>query len=194
VSASASDVVALPDYRIVPARRHDLAELSAIELAAARLLTGQAPTSVLEETTSASELSDACLHGRLWVALADHVPVGFAHVVVHEPRVAHLEELDVHPEHGRRGLGRRLVSTVCTWAATRGYDAVTLTTFRHVPWNMPFYQRLGFEAIPTEDLSPALQWVVGEEARRGLDPARRVVMRRLCVIEQRTPAPYSAHG
>jgi hypothetical protein len=43
---------------------------------------------------------------------------------------------------------------------------------------MPFYARLGFEVIPTEELSPALRSVVEDETRRGLDPTRRVAMRR----------------
>ena len=106
--------------------------------------------------------------------------MGFAHVVVLEPAVAHLEEIDVLPEHGRRGLGSRLVMAVCDWAESAGYRSVTLTTFRDVPWNMPFYARLGFEVIPPEALSPALQSVVRDETRRGLDPTRRVAMRRQC--------------
>ena len=171
---------ALHRYRVVHARPHDLPLLPAIELAAARLLTGHAPAAVLAETTTQFAFREAWRHGRLWVALADHVPVGFAHVVVREPGVAHLEELDVHPEHGRRGLGRWLVTTVCTWAMSRGFSAVTLTTFRDVPWNMPFYQRLGFGVVPSGEISPALLSVVIDEYRRGLDPERRVVMRRWC--------------
>ncbi|MGE5242757.1 MAG: GNAT family N-acetyltransferase [Betaproteobacteria bacterium] len=169
-----------PVYTFAPARPGDLAVLPAIELAAARLLAGHAPESVLSETTSDEVLNTAQRRGHLWVALADDVPVGFAHIEVIEPTVAHLEEIDVHPRHGRRGLGTTLVRAVCAWAAAAGCHAVTLTTFRDVPWNMPFYARLGFETIPSEALSPALRAVVQDETRRGLDPARRVVMRRLC--------------
>jgi GNAT superfamily N-acetyltransferase len=127
-------------------------------------------------------LKTAQAHGHLWVALAGDVPVGFAHVEVLEATVAHLEEIDVHPEHGRRGVGRRLVRAVCTWAETNGYRAVTLTTFRDVPFNMPFYARLGFDVIPPEELSAALRVVVQDETRRGLDAARRVAMRRTCAV------------
>lgn len=172
----------IPIYKITPARPNDLSLLPAIELAAAKLLAGHAPESVLTETTSQEELKDAQSHGHLWVALADDVPVGFAHVEVIEPTAAHLEEIDVHPEHGRRGLGSRLVLAICTWAATAGYRSVTLTTFRDVPWNMPFYARLGFEVIPPDELSPALISVVQDETCRGLDPTHRVVMRRPCVV------------
>jgi putative acetyltransferase len=169
-----------PIYKITTPRSKDLSLLPAIELAAARLLAGHAPESVLIETTPDAVLKAAQAHGRLWVALAEDVPVGFAHVEILEPSVAHLEEIDVHPEHGRRGLGKRLVMDVCLWAATAGYRAVTLTTFREVPFNMPFYARLGFEVIPSEELSSALRVAVEDETRRGLDPARRVAMRRSC--------------
>ena len=165
-----NDLATCPVYTITQARREDLAALPVIELAAARLLAGHAPDAVLNETTSEDVLKAAQGRGQLWVALADEVPVGFAHIEVIEPTVAHLEEIDVHPQHGRRGLGTRLVRAVCAWAVASGYHSVTLTTFRDVPWNMPFYARLGFEVIPSEALSPALRSVVLDETRRGLDP------------------------
>jgi len=37
--------------------------------------------------------------------------------------------------------------------------------------------QLGFEVIPGAELSSVLHWVLEEEARRGLDPSRRVAMR-----------------
>ena len=169
-------------YTITRARPKDLAVLPTIELAAARLLVGHAPESILNETTSDEVLKTAQRHGYLWVALADDVPVGFAHIEVIEPTVAHLEEIDVHPQHGRRGLGTKLVRAICAWAIAAGYHSVTLTTFRDVPWNMPFYARLGFEVIPPVALSPALRSVVQDETRRGLDPTRRVAMRRPCGV------------
>jgi GNAT superfamily N-acetyltransferase len=167
-----------PSYRIIAARPSDLPLVPAIELAAGTLLAGHAPASVLEETTSQADLEDAQQRGQLWVALADDVAVGFARLTLLEPGIAHLEEIDVCPEHGRRGLGRRLVITVCQWAAINGYSGVTLTTFRDVPWNMPFYARLGFDEIPPEEIGPALLSVIEDETRRGLDPGRRVAMQR----------------
>ena len=151
--------------------------IAPIELAAARLLVGHAPDAVLEEVTANEVLEAAQRDGRLWVALSDDVPVGFALVEMLEPDTVHLEEIDVHPDHGRRGLGTQLVRRVCQWAKTRGLGAVTLTTFRDVSWNMPFYARLGFEEVPADEFSPAIHETLDDEARRGLDPGRRVVMR-----------------
>jgi GNAT superfamily N-acetyltransferase len=166
-------------YEITSARAQDVHFLPAIELAAARLLEGHLPAAALNETTSVQELREAQVQGRLWVALACDTPVGFAHVEFLGPHEVHLKEIDVDPAHGRQGLGARLVNTVCQWAAARSYPAMTLTTFRDVPWNMPFYLHQKFEVVPADDLSAALMSILKEEASRGLDPARRVAMRRL---------------
>ena len=99
---------------------------AALLLIASRVVPPDADLQVSEE------LKAAHARGHLWLALADHHPVGFAHVKVLEPTVAHLEEIDVHPDHARRGLGTRLVMAVCAWAATARYREVTLTTFRDV--------------------------------------------------------------
>lgn len=165
-------------YDIDTAQPADLPLLPGIEHAAARLLGDYLGESELLDTTSPDVLAAALQRGHLWVARAGGVPVGFAHVVVLEPTTVHLEELDVRPEYGRRGLGRRLVMAVCEWAAHLGYRSVTLSTFRDVPWNMPFYERLGFEVIPSAELDAALLAIFQNETRRGLDPTLRVVMRR----------------
>lgn len=171
-----------PGHVIAAARLEDLSYLREIELAAAALLTGHAPDSVLKETVADGDLLRAQQEGRLWVALAQDpgsggtLPVGFALVEQLAPDLPHLEELGVAPAHGRRGLGAGLVRAVCAWAARAGYQQLTLTTFRAVPFNMPFYARLGFEEIPASDLRPELQAVLRNEAARGLDPRKRVVM------------------
>src|SRR5262245_16039193 len=105
-------------YTIAAARFEDCARLPAIELAAASLLIPWAPEAAQNDTTSQSVLERAQRDGHLWVILADGAPVGFAHVVVLEADAAHLEEIDVHPDHARRGLGTKLVQHVCRWAAS----------------------------------------------------------------------------
>jgi len=165
------------NYEIRPARPVDLPYLGPIELAAAQLLAGHAPASVLNETTNEAELLEAQRQGLLWVAVADNVPVGFAHLKFLEPGTVHLAEIDVQPDHGRRGIGTQLLRAVCDWSATNSCRYVTLTTFREVRWNMPFYARFGFEAIPSAGLTPALLSIIVDEARRGLDTDRRVAMR-----------------
>ena len=132
---------------------------------------------MLGETRDEAELRAAQAAGRLWVALADDVPVGFALVELLPGGLPHLEEMGVHPRHGRRGVGAALVRAVCEWASRCVHDELTLTTFREVPWNLPFYARLGFEEVPRAELRPELSEIVRGEAARGLDPRRRAVMR-----------------
>ena len=170
----------LSGYSIVRAHRAHLGALPAIELAAAQLLSGHAPEAVLRETTDPQTFADAADHGRLWVALAGETPVGFALVQMLADDLPHLEELDVDPSHGRRGVGTALVRAVCEWAAGTGYAMLTLTTFRAVAWNLPFYARLGFIEIAGDALRPELVAVVSEEAGRGLSPDTRAVMAYPC--------------
>ncbi|MBI3786206.1 MAG: GNAT family N-acetyltransferase [Deltaproteobacteria bacterium] len=151
--------------------------MNAIEGAAAMLLEGYAPASILNERTSLSEFREAQSAGRLWVARSGEVLVGFALVEMLTPTMPHLEEIDVAPAHGRRGVGTALVRAVCAWAAGCGYSEVTLTTFRSVPWNLPFYARLGFEEVPAEEIHPEVMAVVADEAARGLERRSRVVMK-----------------
>ena len=81
---------------------------------------------------------------------------------------AHLEQLSVHPEHGRHGIGRALLRAGVEWTASRGYPELTLTTFRDVPWNGPFYASEGFV-----ELGPADDWLVAH----GLSPEEPVMAR-----------------
>jgi GNAT superfamily N-acetyltransferase len=91
---------------------------------------------------------------------------------------AHLHEMDVLPDHGRRGLGGALVERIARWARDAGFRTLTLTTFRHLAWNAPFYTRLGFEEIPAAEIGPELRDALDEEAAAGLDPGKRLAMRR----------------
>lgn len=120
-------------------------------------------------------LARAQAEGRLWVALGpEGGPVGFA-LTDAEGDTVHLLELAVHPEHGRRGVGRRLVEAVVTSAREEGRRAVVLTTFADIPWNAPFYERLGFRRLEEGELSPVLARTLREEAADGLRD--RVAMR-----------------
>ena len=121
-------------------------------------------------------LERASIEQRAWVAVDDRGSiVGFAVAWVVDGE-GHLDELAVTPAYGRRGVGRALVEEVVAWTVAQGLASITLTTFRDVPWNAPYYEKLGFHVVST--LTPALQALVDEQATWGLDPSLRVVMRR----------------
>jgi GNAT superfamily N-acetyltransferase len=166
------------DYKIRLADPQDVPLLSEIERAAERLFAGLDLVQDLHHTVPLAELERAQKAGRLWVAAGpDGQPVGFALATVVDG-LGHLDELDVHPEHGRRGLGAALVETVCAWAKSAGFEAITLSTFRDIPWNAPFYTRLGFHILTEDELTKGLLRLREAEVEWGLPISERVMMRR----------------
>jgi GNAT superfamily N-acetyltransferase len=133
------------------------------------------PDEMYSEPNSVKTFAAAQRAGRLWVARADRQPVGFA-LVVDVDGFAHLDELDVLPRYGGRGIGTSLVATVCRWASDASYPAVTLRTFRGVPWNAPFYQKRGFRVVESHTLSAGHVALELMERQRGLRTDLRVTM------------------
>jgi predicted DCC family thiol-disulfide oxidoreductase YuxK/GNAT superfamily N-acetyltransferase len=167
------------DVQIRPAQAAELPELQRVEREAGTRFRGLGLLDhLLEHSLSLPELSAHQRAGRLWVAAdAQDRPIGFAVASVVDGG-AHLEELDVLPEAGCRGIGTRLVQTVCDWAAAQGFTTITLSTFRDVPWNAPFYERLGFRPLQPAELSSALREVRAREEHLGIALDERVMMRR----------------
>lgn len=159
----------MAQYTIEQARNEDLVKLASIERAAAMMFPDQVITP--EERVSVvplGQLVEAMQQGRLWVALTqEQQPVGFI-IVAPEGDTAFIVEVDVLPEHQGRGLGRALIQRVVRWARTEGLRRVTLTTFSDVPWNAPFYERLGFCRIDRSQLTVELARKLDDEKHRGL--------------------------
>jgi GNAT superfamily N-acetyltransferase len=123
--------------------------------------------------------------GQVWVGcLEDGLPVGMVIASVREGAV-YIEEMDVLPAHGSRGLGARLLACVCAWAQAQGHAAITLSTFRDVPWNGPFYRKHGFRDLQPGEWTPGMRAIREREAEHGLRVEARVFMRR----ELRGPGP-----
>ena len=87
----------------------------------------------------------------------------------------HIDELSVSAAHQRQGLGRQLIERVKSVALARGCAAVTLTTFRDVAWNCPYYEHLGFEVCDVSR-APALEAIMLKEAEYGLQFCDRCAM------------------
>ena len=134
--------------------------------AAAGELPGELPP-----PASASELAGA------WhILVAGDPPVGFARLEQVDGQ-AHLEQLSVHPDASRAGLGRALVAAALDWARAQGCGSMTLCTFAEVPFNAPFYASCGFVIVSRP--SGELLAVREHEKALGLDAlGERVAMRR----------------
>ena len=175
--------MSIDGYKIRPAHPMDVPVLPSVEREALVLFAGleedlgfgpQRPV----EVDSVETFEAAQEAGLLWVATDDRdAPVGFA-LVLEIDGSAHLDELDVLPTHGRQGVGSALLEAVCSWARASGFHAVTLSTFRDVPWNAPFYARRGFRALDANELSPGLARIVEIERGMGLRTDLRVIMKR----------------
>lgn len=156
-----------PDIRVADPSEFEL--LRSIDTASEKVFleVGMGPFSPDED--------DHLVHAAV-VLVSGRPPSGFASVGVVDG-AAHIVQLSVDPSAGRKGRGTALVEAACEWAAAEGYDSVTLTTFRDVPWNGPFYARLGFEIV--DDLPPGLAAIRENEKAIGDDDfGPRVAMRR----------------
>jgi ribosomal protein S18 acetylase RimI-like enzyme len=91
----------------------------------------------------------------------------------------HIEQLTVHPRYARQRIGSRLIDACGEGAIACGSGSLTLTTFRDVPWNAPYYRRIAFVEMPDSQMSPALREIVQQEHDAGLDRWPRVVMGRM---------------
>jgi GNAT superfamily N-acetyltransferase len=159
-------------------RPEESSDLRVIELTAGeRFRDVGLPEVADHDPPSIDAFTNYAIAGRSWVALdaAGH-PTGF--VLVDEiDSNAHIEQVSVLPTHQGRGVGRALVNRVHSWAQEMGRPAVTLITFRDVPWNAPLYLHFGFRILSEHEIGPELRTVRDQEANHGLDPATRVCMR-----------------
>ena len=130
------------------------------------------------EPLSVKELSIYQRAGHAWVTVDETGRVAGYVLVDVVDGAGYVEQLSVHPDHSRRGLGRALLETVAEWADSQGLSALTLTTFAEVPWNAPYYERCGFRRLAEAEITPGLREVRRREARHGLDRWPRVCMRR----------------
>jgi ribosomal protein S18 acetylase RimI-like enzyme len=111
--------------------------------------------------------------GLAWVASDDDIPVGYLLAEIVDGCL-YISQVSVHPRVARQGLGQQLIDHV----AAEEYPALVLTTFRDVPWNAPYYQRLGFVILADDEITPGLRTIREYQATIGLDRWPRVCMRR----------------
>lgn len=129
-----------------------------------------------DEPPAPETLREAITHDRLWV-VDDPGPVAYL-LALDVDGSAHIEQVSVRADRARRGLGRVLIDHLADVARAEGLDALTLTTFTDVPWNAPYYRRLGFRVLTESEWTPGLRHIRHVEAAQGLDAWPRVCMRR----------------
>ncbi|WP_435418584.1 GNAT family N-acetyltransferase [Parerythrobacter aurantius] len=165
------------DWHLRLARPGDAEQMPAIEARAGRLfdtiegLAGLAGQHIVP----VERLQRFIRKGHCLVA---HVGERMAGWLANEPfgRELHIWEFNVDPDFQQRGIGAGLLRACLIDAANSGFKAVTLTTFRDVPWNAPFYHRLGFDEVTALDAHPRLAGELAVEVDHGLPADRRCAM------------------
>ena len=168
--------------RIRAARADDLPVLVEIERAASETFRTLGMHLVADDDPgTVDELAPYAADGRAFVSAApDDQPIAYLLLDLVDG-AAHIEQVSVHPFHARRGLGRALIEHAASWAVARGLRALTLTTYVCVPWNGPYYERLGFRYLRVDEETPGLRAVRERERASGLDTWPRASMSRsLC--------------
>jgi GNAT superfamily N-acetyltransferase len=160
-------------------RSDDLASIVEIERAAGELFRSVGMGLVADDDPpTVEELAFYAEGGRAFVAVgADDRPVGYL-LLDQMDGAAHIEQVSVCPSHARRGIGGALIETAASWAIARGLRALTLTSFLEVPWNGPYYERLGFRVMRPHEETEWLRAIRERERRSGLDAWPRVCMMR----------------
>jgi len=151
------------------------------------LVADDDPGSVEESTPYAED-------GRAFVAVdPDDRPIGYLLVDVVDG-AAHIEQVSVRPDHGRKGIGRGLIKQAAAWASARCLPALTLTTYVEVPWNAPYYERLGFRFLADEEEeTPGLRGIRERERAAGLEVWQRTSMR-LSIVPDNQARPDRRSG
>jgi GNAT superfamily N-acetyltransferase len=158
----------------------DLAALPGLEVAAGQVFRALGMDAVADDAPpSQAELRRFLRSGGLLVARGrpNGQPVAYA-LLEAVDGCLHVEQVSVHPDHARHGIGRALLDHAARRAADAGLPALTLTTFADVPWNAPYYARCGFRVLDAREETPGLRRLRAAEAAAGLDRWPRLCMRR----------------
>lgn len=163
-------------YTIELGRLSHLREIPELERAAGERFKAIGMKDVADgEATPLSILESRAEVRRLYVAIApDQEIAGF---LIWSPKDgrAHVEQVSVHPAHAGRRLAARMIDRLA--ADVRGTHAeLSLTTFRDVPWNAPYYRNIGFIELAYAEAGPQHEDSWRHQAESGLDMARRLFM------------------
>jgi GNAT superfamily N-acetyltransferase len=168
------------EISIRAARSTDIPLLEYVEKSAAEIFrTVNLDFLINGPTVDPSLLAFMAISNNLMVAVNrwDH-PIGFAggqNVGGH----FHIVEVSVAQEYQGKGVGTALLFALLDAAKREGYRSVTLTTYRNVPFNGPWYSKMGFREVQAMDLSREYMEIMEHEAQNGLDVDQRCVMFRM---------------
>ncbi|CAG8961625.1 hypothetical protein HYFRA_00006161 [Hymenoscyphus fraxineus] len=171
----------IPRFGIRSARSSDIPLLDRVERSAAEVFrTVDLDTLADRPTLDIHTLAVMTRSNHLWIAVNDwDQPIGFLGGESMHGNF-HITEISVARDFQGRGIGKALMRTMMEQVQSEGYKFITLTTFKDVPWNGPWYQKLGFKEVSPRAMKKQYSEILKEEAQSaGVDPDRRCIMRKL---------------
>lgn len=170
------EVVPVTSLSIRPASRADLADLATLEVEAGQIFRSVGMPEVAEHASDMNALRNSQKLGRIWIAEVNAGIAGYIVATVVDGN-AHIEQVSVSPAHARQGVGRQLIGHIESWGRDYDLPASTLTTFRDVPWNGPYYRRLGYRMLAVSEIGTELAAAIEHEASLpGIDGSLRCAM------------------
>ncbi len=157
------------------ARPDEVETIRAIERASAQRFIGIMDALAADEPSPAGVLAARIADDGLLVATDGDELAAFVMFRTVEDR-AYVEQIDVLPVHEGRRIGAALLDVVSGRARKAGLKGLSLSTFKEVPWNAPYYRWLGFTDVADDALTPAMRAIREENLARGLDEDARVFM------------------
>lgn len=159
----------------------ELQTLIAIDNAASRLYTDAGLPLEIEEDhplvlAEIARWADAIEQGRVFVTTDPlDKPLGFITMSIVD-NAPYLDQISVHPNHMRKGLGTLLIDQAFLWS---GDKPIWLTTYSHLSWNKPLYEKFGFVEVPEDKCGVQIREILDNQRTLLPAPEKRIAMARL---------------
>jgi ribosomal protein S18 acetylase RimI-like enzyme len=165
------------EFKIRRAQSYDIPLLEYVERSAAEIFrTANLGFLADGDTVDPKALAAMSQASHLWVAVNRFdQPLGFVGGEYLSGNF-HIVEISVAKEFQGKGVGKALMNTMVEHIRREGYKSITLTTYKNLPWNGPWYSRMGFFEVNAQDMGRAYLQILESE---GLDLRSRCVMRKI---------------
>lgn len=159
------------------ARLDDLSALPAVESSAATAYRAIPDRAWLADGEAISHAEHIALRER-GITLIAEGDGGICGFICSEPlgESLFIREVSVRHQDQGKGIGHGLLRALIDQARAAGWTRITLTTFRDLAWNAPFYARLGFRELQADALAPELRLHLQREIEHGLPAEHRCAM------------------
>jgi len=162
--------------RIRSATPVDLDNLAILEVQAGQVFHSVGMSEVADDVPDQEALRRSQGQGLIWVAEVHGEIAGYIVATVLDGN-AHIGQVSVAPAYARQGIGHLLISHVEDWGRRHSRPATTLTTFRDVPWNGPYYETLGYRELSGSEIGSEVSAEMKHEGSLpGIDASRRCAM------------------